>query len=204
MAKKRQQEAVMEMTMSLNQPDLGAMIRTSVQEHWRAFLIEGVILVILGMAAIALPPLAGIATTIILGWLFLLGGITGIVATFGQRNAPGFGWALLSAIIAILAGGILLWNPIAGVATLTYVLIAFFIIDGILIIVLALEHRRELSDRWQWMMIGGLLDLILAVIIITGLPGTLTWALGLLVGIDLVFGGVSLIAMALSARQSAS
>jgi len=190
--------------MSLNQPDLGAMLRKSVQEHWRAFLIEGIILVILGMAAIALPPLAGIATTIILGWLFLLGGITGIVATFGQRNAPGFGWALLSAIIAILAGGILLWNPIAGVATLTYVLIAFFIIDGILIIVLALEHRRELSDRWQWMMIGGLLDLILAVIIISGLPGTLTWALGLLVGIDLVFGGVSLIAMALSARQSAS
>ena len=190
--------------MSLNQPDFGAAFRKSVQEHWRAFLIEGIILVILGMAAIALPPLAGIATTIILGWLFLLGGITGIVATFGQRNAPGFGWALLSAIVAIVAGGILLWNPIAGVATLTYVLIAFFIIDGILIIVLALEHRRELSDRWQWMMIGGLLDLILAVIIISGLPGTLTWALGLLVGIDLVFGGVSLIAMALSARQSVS
>jgi uncharacterized membrane protein HdeD (DUF308 family) len=149
-----------------------------------------------------LPPLAGLATTIVLGWLFLFGGIVGLVATFSQRNAPGFAWALLSAIVALAAGAVLLWNPIAGVATLTYVLIAFFIIDGILIIVMAFEHRRELSNRWQWMMIGGLMDLILAVIIISGLPGTLTWALGLLVGIDLVFGGVSLIAMALSARQS--
>jgi uncharacterized membrane protein HdeD (DUF308 family) len=69
---------------------------------------------------------------------------------------------------------------------------------------MAFEHRRELSDRWQWMMIGGIMDLILAVIIIDGLPGTLAWALGLLVGIDLVFGGVSLIAMALSARNSAA
>jgi uncharacterized membrane protein HdeD (DUF308 family) len=188
--------------MSLNQPDIGAAFRKSLHDHWKAFLTEGIILVILGLAAIALPPIAGLATTIVLGWLFLFGGIVGIVATFNQRNAPGFGWALLSAIVALLAGGVLLWNPIAGVATLTYVLIAFFIVDGILIIVMAFEHRRELTDRWQWMMIGGLMDLILAVIIISGLPGTLTLALGLLVGIDLVFGGASLIAMALSARQT--
>jgi len=197
----------MEKPMSLNQPDLpdiAAAFKKSVHDHWRAFLIEGIILVVLGMAAIALPPIAGFATTIVLGWLFLLGGVTGLVATFGQRNAPGFGWALLSAIVALAAGAVLLWNPVAGVATLTYVLIAFFLIDGVLIIIMAFEHRRELSDRWQWMMIGGIMDLILAVIIIDGLPGTLAWALGLLVGIDLVFGGVSLIAMALSARNTTS
>jgi uncharacterized membrane protein HdeD (DUF308 family) len=188
--------------MSLNQPDLGAAFRKSVHDHWRAFLIEGIVLVILGLAAIALPPLAGLATTLVLGWLFLLGGIVGLVATFGQRNAPGFWWALLSAAIAILAGGVLLSNPFAGVATLTYVLIAFFLIDGVLIIVMAFEHRRELSGRWEWMMIGGVMDLVLAAIIIAGLPGTLAWALGLLVGIDLLFGGMSLIAMALSARQT--
>jgi uncharacterized membrane protein HdeD (DUF308 family) len=188
--------------MSLNQRDLGAAFQKSVREHWRAFLIEGIILVILGLAAIALPPLAGLATTLVLGWLFLLGGIVGLVATFGQRNAPGFWWALLSAAIAILAGGVLLSNPFAGVATLTYVLIAFFLIDGVLIIVMAFEHRRELSGRWEWMMVGGVMDLVLAAIILMGLPGTLAWALGLLVGIDLVFGGFSLIAMALSAKQA--
>jgi len=102
----------------------------------------------------------------------------------------------------LLAGIVLLWNPWQGLATLTYVLVAFFLIDGILVIVLALEHRRELSGRWEWMMIGGVMDLVLALIIISGLPGSLAWALGLLVGIDLVWGGMSLIAMALSARDA--
>ena len=188
--------------MSLNPQDIGAAFRRSVHDHWRAFLIEGIILVILGLAAIALPPIAGLATAVILGWLFLLGGIVGLVATFNQRNAPGFWWALISAAVAVLAGGILLANPIGGVATLTFVLIAFFLIDGVIIIVMAFEHRRELSGRWEWMMLGGVMDLVLAGIIIAGLPGTLAWALGLLVGIDLLFGGMSLIGMALSAKQT--
>jgi uncharacterized membrane protein HdeD (DUF308 family) len=192
----------MEQLMSLNQPDINAAIRKSIREHWRMFLIEGIILLILGMAAIALPPIAGLATALVLGWLFLLGGIVGLIATFGQKNAPGFWWALLSATVSAAAGIILLWNPVKGAETLTFVLIAFFLIDGILIIAMAIEHRRELSGRWEWMALGGVMDLILAAIIIAGLPGTLAWALGLLVGIDLVFGGISLIAMAMSARQS--
>jgi uncharacterized membrane protein HdeD (DUF308 family) len=166
------------------------------------FLIEGIVLIVLGVAAIVVPPLAGLATTIFLGWLFLIGGVVGLVATFGARQAPGFGWALLSAIVALLAGAVLLWNPLAGLLTLTYVLIAFFVIDGVLIIAMALQHRRELSGRWEWMLLGGVMDLVLAAIIIAGLPGTAAWALGLLVGIDLLWGGISLVGMALAARQA--
>jgi uncharacterized membrane protein HdeD (DUF308 family) len=189
--------------MALNRiPDTEAALRRSVHNHWRLYLVEGIVLAALGLAAIAVPPLAGVATAVVLGWLFLLGGIVGLLATFGQHNAPGFWWSLLSAAIALLAGITLLWNPIAGVATLTFVLTAFFLIDGVLIVAMAIEHRRELSGRWEWMMIGGIMDLVLAAIIILGLPGTLAWALGLLVGIDLVFGGVALIAMALSAREA--
>jgi uncharacterized membrane protein HdeD (DUF308 family) len=187
--------------MSLNQPDFGAAFRKSLHDHWRAFLIEGIILVVLGLAAIALPPFAGLAVTVVLGWLFLIGGVVGLIATFNQKNAPGFWWALISAAVSVLAGGILLSNPAAGVATLTYVLIAFFLIDGVLIIVMAFEHRRELVGRWEWMMLGGVMDLVLGGIILAGLPGTLAWALGLLVGIDLLFGGTALIAMALQARN---
>ena len=193
--------------MSTNLPtgaaDLAAAFRKSIADHWRLFLAEGVVLILLGLAAIIIPPLAGLATTILIGWLFLIGGTVGLVATFGAHQAPGFGWSLFSAIVALLAGFVLLWNPWQGLATLTYVLVAFFVIDGILIIVLALAHRRELTGRWEWMMIGGVMDLVLAAIIISGLPGTLAWALGLLVGIDLVWGGMSLIGMALSARAEA-
>jgi uncharacterized membrane protein HdeD (DUF308 family) len=98
----------------------------------------------------------------------------------------------------------LLWNPLQGLVTLTYVLTAFFIVDGIFVIILAIVHRRELSGKWEWMMVNGVIDLILACIIIFGFPGTLVWAFGLLVGIDMMFGGASLIAIALDARKAAS
>jgi uncharacterized membrane protein HdeD (DUF308 family) len=173
----------------------------SVHDHWKAFLAEGIILVILGFGAIIVPPLAGLAATVFLGWLFLMAGIVGLVATFRERGAPGFWWSLLSAVAALAAGILLLWHPFKGLATLTFVLIGFFIADGVLLIVMAIEHRRELSGRWEWMLFNGVLDIVLALIIISGLPHSLIWALGLLVGIDLVFGGASLIGMALDARR---
>ena len=181
--------------------DLAGALRKSLHDHWRLLLVEGIILVVLGMAAILIPPMAGLAVTIFLGWLFLIGGVVGLVATLSARHAPGFGWALLSALVALLAGAVLLWNPLQGLVTLTYVLIAYFIVDGVLMIVFAIEHRRELSGRWEWLMLNGVIDLVLAAAILMGLPGSSVWALGLLVGIDLVFGGSSLIAMALAARQ---
>jgi uncharacterized membrane protein HdeD (DUF308 family) len=182
--------------------ELSARVRKAMHDHWSLFLVEGVILSALGLAAIIVPPLGGLFVTVLLGWLFLIAGIVGIVATIRARQAPGFAWSLLSAIVAVIAGGILLWNPLQGIVTLTYVLTAFFIVDGILIIVLAITHRRQLSGKWEWMMVNGVVDLILAAIIISGLPGTLAWALGLIVGIDMLFGGASLIAMALEARKT--
>jgi uncharacterized membrane protein HdeD (DUF308 family) len=83
------------------------------------------------------------------------------------------------------------------------VLIAFFVIEGVASIMFALEHRRELSGRWGWMLASGIIDLILATIILAGLPGTAAWAIGLLVGTNMVFGGTALIAMALHAREIA-
>jgi len=194
----------MSSTQPLGNPDLAAALTKSLHQHWRLFVVEGIILVVLGLAAIIVPPIAGLAATVFLGWLFLIAGIVGLVATLRARQAPGFGWSLFSALVAVIAGGVLLWNPLAGLVTLTYVLIAYFIVDGILIIVLAIAHRRELSGRWEWMMVNGIIDLALAAIILSGLPGSFAWALGLLVGIDLVFGGASLIAMGLAARKPAA
>jgi len=86
--------------------------------------------------------------------------------------------------------------------TLTYVLIAYFVVDGVLSIVHAIEHRREASSRWQWMIFSGVIDLVLAALIVSGLPSAFTWALGLMVGIDLIFAGWSLVTMALAARDA--
>ncbi len=182
--------------------NVSAALARAMHDHWKVFLAEGIILILLGLGAIVVPPIAGLAATVFLGWLFLVAGFLGLLATFRARQAPGFVWSLLSALAALVAGGLLLWNPLAGLVTLTYVLIAFFIVDGIFTIFLAMAHRRELSGKWEWMMLNGIIDLILAGIIISGLPGTLVWALGLLLGIDLVFGGAALIAVALAARKA--
>lgn len=179
-------------------------VRKAIHDHWRLFLVEGIVLVVLGLAAIILPPIAGLAATIVLGWLFLFGGAMGLVATFMGARAPGFLWSLVSAVIALLAGLILLWNPLQGLLTLTYVLIAYFVIDGVFTIALAIEHRRQLTGRWEWMVVNGVVDLILAALVVAGLPASAGWALGLLVGIDLLFGGFSLIAIAFSARDASA
>ena len=171
-----------------------------VRDHWKLFLIEGIILVVLGLLAVAVPMVAGLAVTILFGWLFLISGIVGLIATFALRHAPGFWWSLLSAVLGILVGGWLLIQPALGLLSLTYLLIAFFIVEGIATIMFALEHRRALSGRWGWMLASGIVDLFLAVVILSGLPGTIAWALGLVVGINMVFGGTSMIGMALAAH----
>jgi uncharacterized membrane protein HdeD (DUF308 family) len=189
--------------MSMNPGEANQLQRAlalSVREHWVLFLIEGIVLVILGFLAIIVPPLATIAFTLFLGWLFLISGIVGLITTFWAHRAPGFWWSLFSAVLAIAAGIVLLAWPISGAVSLTLLLIVFFTIEGILSIMYALEHKRELSGRWGWMLASGIIDLILAAIILIGLPGTAAWALGLLVGINMLFGGAALIAMALHAR----
>jgi uncharacterized membrane protein HdeD (DUF308 family) len=190
--------------MSMNNPDIDQIqhaVATSLHEHWVLFLVEGIILVILGLAAIAIPPIATLAVELLFGWLFLISGITGAITTFMMRQAPGFWWSLVSAILGIAAGLVLLLWPLSGVLTLTLVLIVFFVVEGTASIMFSLEHKRELSGRWGWMLASGVIDLILAAIILAGLPGTAAWALGLLVGINMVFGGTALIGMALHARQ---
>jgi len=182
--------------------ELQRALTQSIREHWGLFLTEGIILVVLGFLAIIIPPIATIAVTIFLGWLFLISGIVGLVTTFWARHAPGFWWSLLSAVLAIAAGIVLLGWPIPGAVSLTLLLIAFFIIEGVLSILYAFEHKKELSGRWGWMLISGIIDLILAAIIWGGLPGTAAWALGLLVGINMLFGGSAMIAMALHARSA--
>jgi uncharacterized membrane protein HdeD (DUF308 family) len=176
-------------------------VAKTVREHWKLFLTEGIVLVILGVLAVAVPPIAGLAVTIIFGWLFLISGVAGLMTTFAMRHAPGFLWSLLSGVLGILVGGMLLVQPELGLVTLTYVLIAFFVLEGIVTIMFALDHRQMLSGRWGFVLASGLIDLFLAGIILMGLPGTAAWALGIIVGINMVFGGTSLIAMAMAARS---
>ena len=186
----------------LDVSDLQSRMGAAVQAHWKAFLVEGIILALLGLAAIIIPPLASLAVTVFLGWMFLISGIAGLALTFWARQMPGFWWSLISAVLAMGAGIILLARPVQGTLTLTIVVGAYFVAEGVATIMYALEHRRELSGRWSWMLVAGLMDIMISFFIIAGLPGSALWAIGLMVGINLLIGGTALIGMALAARNN--
>jgi uncharacterized membrane protein HdeD (DUF308 family) len=190
--------------MSMNQPGDASPLQAlanSMREHWGMFLVEGIVLLGLGLLAILIPPLATLGVTILFGWLFLISGVMGLIATFWARQAPGFWWSLVSAVLGISAGLVLLASPASGALSLTLILIVFFVIEGVASVMYALEHRQQLSGRWGWMLASGIIDLTLAAMVFAGLPGSAAWAVGLLVGINMIFGGSALIAMALDARK---
>jgi uncharacterized membrane protein HdeD (DUF308 family) len=189
--------------MSINAgDDLQRAVSQSLRRHWVLFLVEGIVLVVLGILAILVPPIATLTFTLVIGWILLISGVVGLITTFMARHAPGFWWALLSAVLGIVVGLILLARPVVGAVSITLLLIVFFIVEGVASIMYAIEHRNELSGRWGWMLVSGIIDLILAAMIWAGLPSTAGWALGLLVGINMLFGGSAMIALALHARGS--
>jgi uncharacterized membrane protein HdeD (DUF308 family) len=181
--------------------DLQLKLQTAVRRHWKALLIEGVLLLILGLAAIIIPSVASIAVTVLLGGLFLIGGLVELALLMWTQRTPGFWWSLLSAVLAAGIGIVMLARPVQGTLTLTLLLSAYFAAEGVVTIMYALLHRREPATRWGWLIASGILDLVVGGLIIAALPGSALWAIGLLVGIDLVFGGFALIRMALAGRK---
>jgi uncharacterized membrane protein HdeD (DUF308 family) len=193
--------------MALNESDaqrIRSAVSAAIHRHWGLFLLEGILLIVLGTFAVLVPAVASVAATLVFGWILLLSGLIGLVATLRARQAPGFGWSMLSAVIGIAAGIILLAMPLQGTLSLTAVLIAFLLIEGVASILYALEHRKGSSGRWSWMLASGIVDLVLGLILLAGLPGTAVWALGLLIGINMIFGGWALVWMALHARSEAT
>jgi uncharacterized membrane protein HdeD (DUF308 family) len=191
------------MAMNISNVDVFRQVLTqALRKHWVPFLIEGIVLITLGLLAILAPMVTTVAGVILYGWLILLSGVVGLVTTFMTRNTPGFWWSLVSAVLGVVVGIILLGGPIVEDVSLTLVLIVFFTIEGVAWSLYALEQKSNLSGPWTWMLVSGMVDLILAFLIFCRLPVTEAWAWGLMVGISLLFGGSSMIAMASHARGS--
>jgi uncharacterized membrane protein HdeD (DUF308 family) len=120
--------------MSMNQTEpagLQRRVAAALHEHWKLYLAEGAILLVLGFIAVVVPPLATLAVTLVLGWLFLISGLVGLATSFWMRQAPGFIWSLVSAALGVVVGAILLASPVQGALSLTLVLIAFFVVEGV-------------------------------------------------------------------------
>lgn len=169
------------------------------------FMIYGVVITLLGILAIAMPMIATLATSIFIGWLLVASAVFGIYAVYAAgKDAPGFWWNLITALLYLAAGIMLLANPVVGALSLTIVLAAYLLAGGVAKIVLGFQHKKDIPNAWLWILFSGLVDIVLAFLIFQGLPSTAFWAIGLLVGINLVMMGVALVVTALSCKKMAS
>ncbi len=186
--------------MAGNQDSAAPKISEEFHQHWWAVLIEGLLLLVLGAIAITTPFLAGLAITVAIGWLLIFAGLAGLWTSWSMRRVKGVAWAIVSSLVAIVAGLAFFAWPIGGLISLTLVLGAYLTIDGTTTVILALQHRRAETKNWGWLLMNGILDLLLATAIIMLQPGITAWLVGVIVGVDLVFAGISMIAMGWSAK----
>ena len=177
-------------------------IGDTLRAHWRLYVFQGVLMIILGVLAVAAPAFATLTVDIYVGWLFLISGVLGLIAMFSARNVPGFLWTLVTALLSIVVGGVLVWKPVEGALSLTIVLTAFFIVEGVFQAAAALIYRDAIPSTWGWLLASGLADLALAAIIVAGWPGTAAWVLGLLVGVNLLTTGWAVVMVAFGARDT--
>jgi uncharacterized membrane protein HdeD (DUF308 family) len=175
----------------LSDTPLRKVIRHEIQAirgKWIWLVGLGIALIVLGTILLGSPVMATLATVTALGVLILAGGVIEIVGAFWCQEWSGFFLALLSGILGLVVGLMLLGNPIQGGITLTVLLASFLFVGGIFKAVAAIAHRFE---SWGWLLLSGVIDVVLGVLIWRELPSSGLTIIGLLVGISLIFRGVS-------------
>ena len=187
--------------LGLDREKLVSAMGRGLKEHWRLFTIQGVLLVILGMIAVAVPRFAAVAATDFIGWLLFFTGLMQAVSLVSSTRAPGYWSSLLLAVLTALLGFVLAWYPLQGAITLTMLLTAYFLVHGVATFVLAFSVKGE-TGRWVLLILSGLVDLLLAGLVIAEWPSTDLWVLGLFVGVNMLLTGFAFIFAALGARST--
>jgi uncharacterized membrane protein HdeD (DUF308 family) len=168
------------------------------RHNWGWLLAMGIGMIVLGVVALGAPIVLTLVTTLFFGWLLLLGGAVQIIHGFWARRWSGFFVHLVTGILAAVVGLLIISSPAAGALSITLLLAAFFIAEGIARIMAALMYR---FSRWGWLLAVGMIDLILGILIWTQWPVSGLWVIGLFVGIDLIFYGSTWVMLALAARN---
>ncbi|WP_170984148.1 HdeD family acid-resistance protein [Rhodoligotrophos defluvii] len=163
----------------------------------RWFLALGIALLVIGFLAILFPLVFTLTAQILVGMAMLVGGIAVLVHAFGERSWSGLLWEILVGALYVIAGLYFIFDPLGGMIAFTIALAAFFIVDGVFRIIMGVKARPHSGAIWA--IIGGVLSILLGILIWSGLPGSATWAVGTLVGINLAFAGAAFVAMGTSA-----
>lgn len=172
----------------------------SVRHASTASIVWGVLLILLGMAAIGSPFLAALAVNGAIAWLIMLAGVVHLVLAVRTHGAGSMIWKLLVGVAYVCFGVYLVLHPLLGVTSLTLVLASLFLIEGVLDIVLFFR-LRSLGGS-SWVLVDGIITLLLGLMIYMQWPSSTAWAIGTLVGISLVFSGVSRVMTTLAVRKA--
>lgn len=159
-----------------------------------------VVLILLGLVALTIPFLAGVAAEAIIAWLLIFGGIAHLIFAFHVRGAGTHLWEALIGITYLVAGGFLFLHPVAGLISLTAFLGAYLLLKGVLEIVAGLTVRGLTGGIWLF--VDAVISIVLAIVIWTHLFSAATWAVGTLLGVAVLFSGISRLALSLAAKRS--
>jgi uncharacterized membrane protein HdeD (DUF308 family) len=158
-----------------------------------------VLLILVGLFAIFIPVISGLAVTLMIGWFFIVAGILHFVLAWKTHSTSGVLWEILLGALYLFSGIYLILQPVAGLASLTLFLAAYLLFKGIVQII----HFFQIRPRHGsfWLLFDGIISLVLAVMIWRSWPFSAVWVIGTLVGISLLFTGFSRLMLALTARR---
>jgi uncharacterized membrane protein HdeD (DUF308 family) len=167
------------------------------------FIVEGALLIVLALLAAALPEIAAVAGALVFGWILVLTGVFGLGSMFGERRHAHIVFSILSALVALAAGLLILWRPLIGAVTLGIFIGAYLLIDGVATIGLGWDQRKRGARGWPWLMFSGVVDILLALLVLAMGPRATVVLLGFIIAIDLGIAGIALITLGLHARRAA-
>ncbi|NOU20943.1 MAG: HdeD family acid-resistance protein [Methyloglobulus sp.] len=170
------------------------------QAHWRLLLTEGIIFILLGVSAVVIPQFFSVVIVLFLGWIIVLAGAIQVSRAIFLRDMPGFGLWLSLGILQVVVGYLLIADPIAGVFTITMMMTLFFAFEGATKMYWAYKLRP--LPHWDYVFFSGVTALIFALIILMFWSETAYWMLGLLVGINMIVMGWSMVKMGLHHKVS--
>jgi len=162
-------------------------------------ILIGILLIVAGVFAIAVPLLAGIAASVVLSWLILVAGIFHLAFAWTERGAGAIVWQILIGFAYVTAGIVLLGHPLTSILAMTLVLVWYIAAEGIFEIVLFAQWRRQPGSIW--LLLDAIVSLIVACLIFMHWPASSVWAIGTLVGVSLVMSGIARLVMPTRRRK---
>jgi uncharacterized membrane protein HdeD (DUF308 family) len=164
------------------------------------FMFLGIALIIIGSISVLFGLFSTIASVVIFGGILLAAGITEMIHAIRARKKQKVGLNILSSLVYLIAGALLLWNPLLGAISLTLVISAYLFAAGIMRIVTGVKRRKE--PLWGWFIADGVINLLLGAIIALGWPFTGLWVIGLFVGIEMITHGIAWVALAAAFNET--